>query len=202
MLSFQGFALMQLCIIEIIIMKLKLNLLLALLITTVIGAQNSKNMKTTNDSITKGQIITNGKLVYSEIVINASPERVWKEFTDFESYASWNPFIKSLKGIPVVGGKIEVLLAPPGKKGMTFKPEVLAFDSAKQLSWIGKLLIKGLFDGEHTFILKDSKDGTTTFIQFERFIGILVPLMKKMLDENTLNGFNQMNEALKIRCEK
>jgi len=182
-------------------MKLKLNLLFALLITTAIRAQKPKNMKTTNDSITKGQIITKGKLVYSEILINASPERVWKEFTDFESYASWNPFIKSLKGIPVVGSKIEVLLTPPGKKGMIFKPNVLAFDSAHQLRWIGKLFMGGLFDGEHTFLIKDNKNGTTTFIQFERFKGVLIPLMKKMLDENTLNGFNQMNEALKLRCE-
>lgn len=182
-------------------MKLKLNLLFAFLITTAIEAQNPKTMKTTNDSITKGQIITKGKLVYSEIIINASPERVWKEFTDFERYASWNPFIKSLKGIPVVGGKIEVLLTPPGKKGMIFKPNVLAFDSAYQLRWIGKLFVKGIFDGEHTFLIKDNKDGTTTFIQFERFKGVLIPFMKKMLDGNTLNGFNQMNEALKVRCE-
>ncbi len=182
-------------------MKLKLNLLLALLITTAIGAQNQKNMKTTNDSITKGQIIKKGKLVYSEIIINASPEKVWQEFTNFEKYPSWNPFIKSLKGSPIVGGNIEVLLTPPGKKGMIFKPKVLAFDSALQLRWIGKLFIKGIFDGEHTFLIKDNKNGTTTFIQFERFKGLLIPLMKKMLDGNTLMGFNQMNEALKVRCE-
>lgn len=183
-------------------MKLKFNLLLSLLISTGIVAQNQKNMKTNNDSITAGQIIKKGKLIYSEIIIKASPKRVWQEFTAFENYATWNPFIKSLKGLPVVGNKIEVLLTPPDKKGMTFKPTVLAFDSVHQLRWIGKLLIKGLFDGEHTFILKDNKDGTTTFIQFERFRGILIPFMAKMLNENTLNGFNQMNEALKIRCEK
>jgi hypothetical protein len=182
--------------------KLKLNLLLSLLTSTGIVAQNQKNMKTNNDSITKGQIIKKGKLIYSEIIIKASPERVWKEFTDFESYASWNPFIKSLKGLPVVGNKIEVLLAPPGKKGMTFKPTVLAFDSVQQLRWIGKLIIKGIFDGEHVFLIKDNKDGTTTFMQFERFRGILIPFMAKVLDGNTLNGFKQMNEALKIRCEK
>lgn len=182
-------------------MKLKLNLLLALSIITALGAQNPKNMKTTNDSMIKGQIIKSGKLIYSEIIIKASPERVWKEFTNFEKYPSWNPFIKSLKGSPIVGGKIEVLLTPPGKKGMTFKPVVLAFDSEFQLRWIGKLFVKGIFDGEHTFLIKDNKDGTSTFIQFERFKGVLIPFMTKMLDENTLTGFNEMNEALKVRCE-
>lgn len=158
-------------------------------------------MQTTNDSISSGQIIKKGKLIYSEITIKASPEKVWQEFTNFENYPDWNPFIKSLKGKPIVGNKIEVLLAPPEKKGMTFKPKVLVFDSTFQLRWIGKLFIKGIFDGEHTFLIKDNKDGTTTFIQFERFRGILIPFLKKMLNENTLKGFNQMNDALKKRCE-
>lgn len=158
-------------------------------------------MQTTNDSITSGQIIKKGKLIYSEITIKASPEKVWQEFTNFENYPDWNPFIKSLKGKPIVGNKIEVLLAPPEKKGMTFKPKVLVFDSTFQLTWIGKLFIKGIFDGEHTFLIKDNKDGTTTFIQFERFRGILIPFLKKMLNENTLKGFNHMNDALKKRCE-
>ncbi len=183
-------------------MKTTLNLLLVLVLSNRLEAQNQKIMKSTNDSITKGQVITKGKLVYSEILIHASPERVWKEFTAFETYPSWNPFIKSLKGKVVVGAKIEVVLTPPGKKGMTFKPEVLAFDSLSQLRWIGKLIVKGIFDGEHVFLIKDNKDGTTTFMQFERFKGILIPFMKKMLDGNTLNGFRQMNEALKFRCEK
>lgn len=181
-------------------MKLTLNLLFVISILTI-RAQNPKKMETKNDSITKGLVIKKGKLIYSEIVINAFPEKVWKEFTNFKSYPEWNPFIKSLQGSPEKGNKIEVFLQPPGKKGMLFKPRVLSFEPSHEFRWIGKLFIGGLFDGEHTFLLKDNKDGTTTFIQFERFKGLLIPFMKKMLDRNTLTGFNQMNEALKLRCE-
>ena len=182
-------------------MKTKLNLLIAICISIGMGAQNQKTMKNKIDSTTKGQVIKKGKLVYSEIVIKASPEKVWQEFTNFESYTKWNPFIKSLKGSPASKNKIEVFIQPPGKKGMLFKPKVLVFEPFHQFRWIGKLFTGGLFDGEHTFLIKDNNDGTTTFIQFERFKGVLIPFAKKMLDENTLNGFNQMNEALKVRCE-
>jgi hypothetical protein len=34
------------------------------------------------------------------------------------------------------------------------------------------------------------------------FTGILLPLFAKMLDNNTLAGFKQMNEALKARVEE
>lgn len=66
---------------------------------------------------------------------------------------------------------------------------------------MGHLFIKGLFDGEHSFELIDNLDGTTTFIQSEKFEGILIPLFKKMLDVNTKEGFESMNKALKARVE-
>ena len=158
-------------------------------------------MENKNDSFTKGILVKHGKLIYAEILIKATPEKVWKEFTAFESYPSWNPLFKSLKGTPTVGNKIETILQLPGNKPMTIKPKVLIYDFLHQLRWCGSLIIPYIFDGEHAFVVKDNKNGTTTFMQFERFRGILVPLMKKMLDNNTKEGFNQMNQALKIRCE-
>jgi hypothetical protein len=156
-------------------------------------------MKT--QSTVHGQVIKNGKLVYSEIIINATPDKVWEVFTDFAAYPGWNPFVKSFKGQPQQGGNIEVLLQLPGSKPMTFKPTVLQYEKNKELRWIGKLFIPYLFDGEHTFTLTDNGDGTTTFQQYENFRGILIPFMKQMLDVNTLNGFRLMNEALKARVE-
>jgi hypothetical protein len=63
-------------------------------------------------------------------------------------------------------------------------------------------LVKGLFDGEHKFELIDNKNGTTTFIQSEKFNGILVPLFNKMLNNNTTKGFKMMNEKLKQLAEQ
>jgi len=142
------------------------------------------------------------KEIKTEILINASPEKLWAILTDFESYSKWNPFIKSITGNVVVGHTIVARLEPPEASGMTFKPKVLSFDKNKKFSWLGHLLFPGLFDGEHQFKLIDNGNGTTTFIQSEKFQGILVPLFKKMLDVNTVNGFNQMNQKLKELAEK
>lgn len=142
------------------------------------------------------------KEIKTEITIKATPERVWEIFTAFEKYSTWNPFIKSLEGEVKVGEKIVVRLEPSGAKGMTFKPKVLAFDKNKELKWIGRLALPGIFDGEHRFELIDNGNGTTTFIQAEKFKGILVRLFSKMLDGSTLNGFRAMNERLKAEAEK
>jgi len=141
------------------------------------------------------------KEIKTEILINATPEKVWSILTNFDNYPNWNPFIKSINGDVKVGNIITARIEPPEATGMTFKPRILTFETNKELSWIGHLLFTGLFDGKHKFELLDNGNGTTTFNQSESFKGILVPLFKKMLDINTINGFDAMNKRLKELAE-
>lgn len=141
------------------------------------------------------------KEIKTKVVINAKPEMVWRILSDFENYPNWNPFIKSIKGKAEAGNKITVRIEPPGSKGMTFKPKVLSFEKNKEFSWLGHFLFPGLFDGEHKFELTENPNGTTTFIQSEKFKGLLVPLFRKMIDNNTVSGFNEMNQKLKELAE-
>ena len=141
------------------------------------------------------------KEISTSIVIAASPEKVWEVLTRFSDYPVWNPFIQSLTGTVAQGKKITVHLQPPGNKGMTFKPIILTYTPNVEFSWLGHLLVPGLFDGLHRFELIDNGNGTTTFIQREHFKGLLVPFLKKLLDHQTKQGFMAMNEALKNRVE-
>ena len=138
----------------------------------------------------------------TRIEINASPEKVWAILTDFGNYPNWNPFIKSIEGKMIIGKKFNARIEPPEAKGMSFKPVLLAFEPAKEFRWKGKLLVKGLFDGEHQFTLIKNSDGSTTLIQSEKFSGILVPLFSKMINTNTRKGFEMMNEKIKDIAEK
>lgn len=141
------------------------------------------------------------KEIKTEIIIHATPEKIWSILTNFSDYPNWNPFIKSIQGEVKTGNRITARIEPPDAQGMTFKPKVLSFEKNKKFSWLGHLLFKGLFDGEHTFELFDNGNGTTTFVQSEKFGGILVPLFKKMLDNNTKSGFEAMNSKLKELAE-
>ncbi|HFK5509822.1 TPA: SRPBCC family protein [Elizabethkingia anophelis] len=138
------------------------------------------------------------KEIKTEIVIQAAPEKIWKILTDFENYPQWNPFIVSVTGDVENGNKIVVSIKPPDRKVMIFKPIILTRINNKELSWQGKLLFKGLFDGKHKFELIDNGDGTTTFIQSEKFSGIFVWLFNP---RNTKKGFNEMNQKLKELAE-
>jgi hypothetical protein len=135
-----------------------------------------------------------------EIVIAAPPERVWEVLTDFDSYPSWNPFIRSIAGQPAEGAKLETRIEPPGGRGMRFRPTVLKAEAPRELRWLGRLLLPGLFDGEHIFTIEPSGDGDSRFVQRERFSGVLVPVLGAGL-RKTEQGFTAMNEALKQRAE-
>lgn len=141
------------------------------------------------------------KEIKTEILIHTAPSKVWSVLTNFKSYPQWNPFIKSISGEVEVGKRITARIEPPEASGMTFKPKVLVFDPNKEFSWLGHLGIPGLFDGEHKFELIDNHNGTTTFIQSEKFKGVLIPLFSKMLDVNTVAGFKLMNQKLKELAE-
>jgi hypothetical protein len=138
----------------------------------------------------------------TKIQINATPEKVWSVLSDFENYSRWNPFITSIKGDVIKGKKVKVRLVPPGNKGMTIRPEIKTMEPNKRISWQGQLVMKGIFDGEHSFELIENLNGTTTFIHSEKFNGLLVPFMKKFLDQQVKMGFESMNQKLKETVEQ
>lgn len=82
---------------------------------------------------------------------------------------------------------------------MSFNPSVLVAQPEKEFRWKGKILINGLFDGEHYFLMKPTESGTR-FSQGEKFSGILVPLFSSTFSA-TEQGFRRMNEQLKERAE-
>jgi uncharacterized protein YndB with AHSA1/START domain len=58
------------------------------------------------------------KEIKTEILINATPEKVWSILTSFDNYPNWNPFIKSIKGEVKVGNMITARIEPPEAKGI------------------------------------------------------------------------------------
>jgi hypothetical protein len=134
------------------------------------------------------------------IEIDATPDTVWSILTDIDAYPSWNPFMTELSGELVVGAKLEVHIAPPDARAMTFKPTLLAVDPERELRWLGRFILPGLVDGEHSLRIEPLADGRSRFTQTERFSGLLVRLLRSMLGKTEL-GFEQMNAALKAKAE-
>jgi hypothetical protein len=140
------------------------------------------------------------KTIEAVTEIDAPVQAVWDELSAVSTYPEWNPFITAFDGDLVVGSRVEVRIAPPGGRAMSFRPTITAVEQTRRLEWLGRLLVPGVFDGRHSFHLEDLGQGRTRLTQTEAFSGVLVGLTGKTL-ERTRAGFEAMNQALRLRAE-
>ena len=52
---------------------------------------------------------------------------------------------------------------------------------------------------EHRFEIRETDPGRVTFVQAERFAGVLVPFVRKMIEGNTLSMLERVNAELAAR---
>ena len=142
-----------------------------------------------------------GRLYSHDLVTNttisADSTEVWKHLSDFRRYEQWNPFVTSIRGGAVEGAQIDVTIQPPGGKSMDFKPTLLVVQEDREIRWLGRFLLPGLFDGEHYFEISPIADGNIELVQGETFSGLLAWLLMPVIEADTRAGFEAMNDAIK-----
>ena len=135
----------------------------------------------------------------SEVTINAPAERVWAVLADMKAYPEWNPFFVKAKGNLVVGEDLDLTMLPVGKSAQDFSPTVVEVSRPTKLVWRGRLGVRGLFDGTHSFVIEPVNERSVKFSQHEDFSGIFVPFVGF---EPYHQGWEKMNAALKQRAEQ
>jgi hypothetical protein len=140
-------------------------------------------------------------VIHTSIEISADLQKVWDVLKDFDRYPEWNPCLLSVTGGNRVGSMLNVSIDPSYSMNKRFKAKLLEYSKERGIRWYGRLWIPHLFAGDHSFEILPTSSGVT-FIQKEEFSGILVPLLKGILDRKTKKGFEEMNRALKARSEK
>lgn len=142
------------------------------------------------------------KEVRTEIDIRASDERVWQILTDFPNFVNWNPFITKISGDLKKRARLKVRIQPQGERGMTFRPIILDVEPMRELHWIGRFAVPGLFSGEHIFTIEPLGKDHVRFIHREIFTGLFVLIYARNFDTNIRQGFEDMNQALKAKAEQ
>jgi hypothetical protein len=84
--------------------------------------------------------------------------------------------------------------------GAALHHTVRAVESNRELRWLGRPVLPGVIDGEHSLRIEPLDGGRSRFIESERFTGLLVGLVGGTLSKSEA-GFEQMNTALKARVE-
>jgi hypothetical protein len=138
--------------------------------------------------------------IATAVEIDAPVSRVWQVLVDLPAYSQWNPFIVEAAGKVAVGETLSLRMALSGREPMTIEPQLLVVDPERELRWKGRLLIPGLFDGEHAFVLTPLAHGRTRLDHSERFAGLLLPLARWLIYDATLEAFRALDAALAERA--
>lgn len=138
--------------------------------------------------------------IRTEIDIAAPTEVVWDVLTDLEGHAAWDPFVVEAAGDVRPGARLRLRIVPPGSRGMVFRPRVVEVVEGRSFAWLGRLGVRGLFDGLHRFELQPLPGGRTRLVQSETFRGVLVPLLRRTLASSE-QGFRALDAALAQQAE-
>jgi len=106
----------------------------------------------------------------------------------------------SIEGKLKVGARLNVR-ARLGEREMGFSPTLVHVDERTGFRWLGYTLAPWVFRGEHSFELESHGDTRTRLVHAEKFGGILAGLTLALIGKQTEQGFRDMNQALKERCE-
>jgi len=137
--------------------------------------------------------------IRTEVIIDAPKEIVFAKLIEFEGYDKWNPYHVRVRGEPMIGSKLEIKVhRPDGKIIDVPAVHVLRLKDNQELTWGGG--IKGIFYGEHVFLLEDSDGGRTKMVHNEDFTGLFIGFADLPPDVLT-EGYRRMNLAFKIFVE-
>ncbi len=138
----------------------------------------------------------------TSVDIDASPAAVWNVLVDFGKYPEWTRIFEFSAGHTRVGERLKVSISQGGSKRMTFEPVLLEASEPVEFRWKGRLLLRGVFDGEHIFRIEEREGSGVRFVHAEVFTGFLVPWLWRDLDTNTRRGFERFNTDIKRRTEE
>lgn len=120
--------------------------------------------------------------IQTEIIINAPLGDCGTPWCNLNITLTGIHLFSRLLAMPKLAIKLSTL-QDPQKNKMPFHAVVLNKQENQEFKWRGKLLITGLFDGEHYFQLSTIGENRTRLIHSEEFQGILVRAFLKTLSK-------------------
>jgi hypothetical protein len=137
------------------------------------------------------------KILHTEVRIRASPESIWKALVESSGIPE---VIRKALHDRNTGQVLSVPMSAGGRSG-TLTVKMLAVDPFREIRWKGYFWFPGLFDGEHSFEIREDTGGQMLLVQREKFSGLLLPFLSGTL-KVTKQEFERMNAEIRDTAER
>jgi len=141
------------------------------------------------------------QIIQSTILINAPKSLVWNILMDIDNYNKWNPFTPKVETNFKMGSKIILHVnMTPGKKLLQQTEQILWVKEEESVAWG----IEAMFPvrTERAQILTEKSPTETEYHTYDKFWGILVPLVMWMYRDKVQTGFDSVALGLKNYAER
>lgn len=141
------------------------------------------------------------KQLTTEMVLQASSERVWELLTDFSLYPHWNSLFPSVTAPGDTGGEYQLSVHLPGMEPFPLKADLLMQEKAR-LSWQSKLIGRWLLFWKFSYRIEPLSPERLTFAITSEFTGMLAPLFCFGLNRPIAAGMERLSQAVRRWGEK
>ncbi len=152
------------------------------------------------ENINVEKVKASHRKIYTDIIINAPKEKVWKVLSDTSNYKNWATFLVEIDGEIKDNGKIiaKFQMNPDKEKFNTIE-HTISVDEGSEFYWAEKGPM-GITDNHH-FKIESIDENTSKFIQSDELKGGMTWLLGGMLTKNYAKGYQAFNRKLKQQVE-
>lgn len=140
--------------------------------------------------------------IKQSIFINASPEKVWKIFSNLDLWPKMNKYYqyaKHVSGPKWSKGSMFEFKSDYGFFKFVANPVILKSSPPYFIEWVGT---RPFIKGKHSFTFRKIKNGTEV-INYEEFTGIGLPIVKLLnLKPKVEDSFREFMKGLKRESER
>ncbi len=137
--------------------------------------------------------------VNTTLEINASPHQIWRVLTDFAAYDEWNPMLRNVRTCLAPNAKVHFEVVRVDAPVLRLAAKITEHEPERSLVWRGGS--RAMISGEHYFRIERLDNHRSRFHHGEQFSGLLLPLMRPLLNSAS-PLYGAMSNALKNIVER
>ena len=158
-------------------------------------------MENYNETVKVEKINHSHRKIYTDIIIDATPEQVWSVLTDTSSYKNWSVFLVDIQGEIKDGEKLTAKFqTDPEKEKFNIIEHTISVTEGKEFFWAEKG--PGGIRDNHHFKVESADNGKAKFIQSDEIMKGVTWLMGGNLSKMYADGYRAFNRKLKEEVEQ